>query len=264
MKMRFWNRPSSDFEIRQGGGLEYQLVFDGDTDNCLRVRLAPLKGDLFADVTAGCGGERLFSLPIHLLFRIHLEGDDLHYELFGSSWLEEGIIADKSLSFADLGDGAMLLTIPPEELKSLILRYASNPEAFETDEVIHRQAPNPAVDLALLCGEGSVAGPNDTTSRIWLQDCGSEWTQRVSRPAASQSWSTGLSGEVMIEYAFADGEKKLSLESGSTDCLIDDRQNRMTAMRFRVSGSKPETLNLSFRSEPSSRQHNACSLQESK
>ena len=139
-----------DLRITQAGDSEYEACL-GEDELCVRFRLTRLAGELFADLRFGrigkSGGE-LFPedgllLAMHVFARIQVEGDDLHIELMDREWFADQVKREQYPVHGVLKN-TVVLVAPSDEVKQLVLRYASKSEAFSSEHVYHRHEPEPA------------------------------------------------------------------------------------------------------------------------
>src|SRR5260370_15211882 len=108
--------------------------------------VAKIESNLFVDATYQVlqpegmktllGGEDdLLWIALHLIGRLEIEDDALHFRLLDDDWLQD---AKKSggvhLTCSQDDEGGYLLTAPSTELKQFAAQYASDPKAFSYTE----------------------------------------------------------------------------------------------------------------------------------
>ena len=121
--------------------------------------LAHIGNDLFFDATEdvlqgpdqtsilGDDGDLIW-LPLHLIGRLDIETDALHFRLLDDSWLQAELASGRlQLTHTQLAEGEFLVTAPPKELNSFALHYASDPDAFSLLEEFARNSD----DVAAFC-----------------------------------------------------------------------------------------------------------------
>src|SRR5258708_1435862 len=115
-------------------------------DNSNRVAfdicVAHIDGHLFFDATYQVvlpdgmktllgGDDDLFWIPLHLIGKLEIEDDALHFRLLDDDWLQD---AQKSgrvhLTCSQDDEGGYLLTAPSTELKQFAAQFASDPKVF--------------------------------------------------------------------------------------------------------------------------------------
>jgi len=79
--------------------------------------------------------EDIFWIPLHLIGRLEIEDDALHFRLLDDGWLQD---AQKSgrvhLTCSQDDEGGYLLTAPSAELKQFAAQFASDPKAFSDSD----------------------------------------------------------------------------------------------------------------------------------
>src|SRR5260370_30673879 len=108
--------------------------------------VAKIESNLFVDATYQVlqpegkktllgGYDDLLWIPLHLIGRLEIEDDALHFRLLDDDWLQD---AQKSgrvhLTCSQDDEGGYLLTAPSSELKQFAAQFASDPKAFSYTE----------------------------------------------------------------------------------------------------------------------------------
>jgi hypothetical protein len=150
--------------IQAHGKNSYRLVekrekSDSTKRTAFNLCLAHIGNDLFFDATEdvlegpdqtsvlGDDGDLIW-LPLHLIGRLDIETDALHFRLLDDSWLQAELASGRlQLTHTQLAEGEFLVTAPPKELKSFALHYASDPDAFSLLEEFARNSD----DVAAFC-----------------------------------------------------------------------------------------------------------------
>lgn len=119
---------------------------DNSNRDAFDICVAHLGGYLFFDATFQVvlpdGKKTLlgeddvpFWIPLHLIGRLEIEYDALHFRLLDDGWLQD---AQKSgrvhLTCSQDYEGTYLLTAPSKELKQFAAQFARDPEAFSYTE----------------------------------------------------------------------------------------------------------------------------------
>jgi hypothetical protein len=77
----------------------------------------------------------MFWLPLHLIGRLDIESDALHFRLLSSDWLQEEWQSGRvELAAGESDTGEKFLTAASKELKEFAARYAADAEAFSCSE----------------------------------------------------------------------------------------------------------------------------------
>jgi len=142
---------SGSWAIQKLKDRNYRLVQKAEgPDNSNKVAfdicVAHIDGYLFFDATyqvlqpdgkktlLGADDDLLW-IPLHLIGRLEIEDDALHFRLLDDDWLQD---AQKSgrvhLTCSQDDEGGYLLTAPSTELKQFAVQYASDPKAFSYAE----------------------------------------------------------------------------------------------------------------------------------
>lgn len=156
---------SGIWTIQKFGGRKYHLTQKGgesDTSNkeAFDICVAHLGSYLFFDATfqevlpggkktAFGDDDNLLWVPLHLIGRLDVVGDALHFRLLADDWLQDELKSGRlHLTCSQDDEGAYLLTAPSKELKQFAARFAANLKAFSYAE-----------DFTLVPREGAT-GPN--------------------------------------------------------------------------------------------------------
>jgi hypothetical protein len=154
---------SGDWSIQKLGDRKYRLMQKAaESGTAERVAfdicVAHLGGALFFDATfqvvpadgqkSSLGGDDdFFWIPLHLIGRLEIEDDALHFRLLDDAWFQD---AEKSgrvqLTCSQNDEGKYILTAPSSELKQFAAQFAADPEAFSAVEDFTR-APNENTEL---------------------------------------------------------------------------------------------------------------------
>jgi hypothetical protein len=123
---------------------------DSHVEQRYKVRLVRLGDNLFADAifdNQSLNGKD-FDLPggvapLHLFYKISLNGDTLQTAQLNHDWLVQQFNAKKiSIAHETMGekpDSDILFTASPGELQQFIQQIADTPGAFDEPDVAHRQ-----------------------------------------------------------------------------------------------------------------------------
>ncbi len=148
---------SGDWALQTLGDRKYRLIQKvGALDNSDRMAfdicVAHLGGYLFFDATYQAvqpdgkqsllgGDDDLLWIPLHLIGRLEIEDNALHFRLLDDDWLQD---AQKSgrvhLTCSRDDEGGYLLTAPSTELKQFAAQFASDSETFSYAEDFARAA----------------------------------------------------------------------------------------------------------------------------
>ncbi len=140
--------------LQKLGDRKYRLVKQvEESHNGIRpafdICAAPLAGYLFFDATyqelRPDGKEVLgsdesgFWIPLHLIGRLDIEMNVLHFRLLNADWLEDAWKSQRvHFSRAQDDDGAYILTASSKELKEFVANFATDPTAFSWEESFER------------------------------------------------------------------------------------------------------------------------------
>ncbi len=129
----------------------YRLVQKAEgPDNLNRVAfdicVAHIDSNLFFDATyqvlqpdgkktlLGADDDLLW-IPLHLIGRLEIEDDALHFRLLDDDWLQDAKESGRvHLTCSQDDEGGYLLTAPSTELKQFAVQYASDPKPFSYAE----------------------------------------------------------------------------------------------------------------------------------
>jgi hypothetical protein len=144
------------------GDHKYRLIEKrDDSDNSNKMAfdmcVAHLGGALFFDATfqallpdgkALLDGDNAFLwIPLHLIGRLEIEDDALHFRLLDDDWLQDALKSGRVLLASSQDDqGHFLLTASSKELKQFAAQFASDQEAFSL-AVDFARAPSLGADL---------------------------------------------------------------------------------------------------------------------
>jgi len=121
------NRPAFDLCIAHLGG---SLFFDAVFQSVAPDGKKPLLSE----------DETLFWAPLHLIGRLDLEADAMHFRLLSDEWLRSEVESGRlELKCAQTDEGDYMLTASSRELKQFVARFASDAEAFSYEESFERQ-----------------------------------------------------------------------------------------------------------------------------
>ena len=140
--------------IQKFSGRRYRLIqkvaeLDNANKAAFDICVAHLGGNLFFDATfqqvrpdgqAVLGeDDNLFWIPFHLIGRLDVEGNALHFLLLDDTWLQDELKSGRlHLTCSQDDEGQYLLTAPSKELKEFAARFASDPHAFSYQENFER------------------------------------------------------------------------------------------------------------------------------
>jgi hypothetical protein len=122
------------------------------------ICVAHLGGVLFFDATfqvvladgqkSSLGGDDdSFWIPLHLIGRLEIEEDALHFRLLDDGWFQDAKKSGRvQLTCSQDDEGRYILTAPSNELKQFAAQFAADPEAFSAVENFTR-TPNENTDV---------------------------------------------------------------------------------------------------------------------
>jgi hypothetical protein len=154
---------SGDWTIQKLGDRKYRLMQkaaeSGTSERAaFDICVAHLGGALFFDATfqvvqtdgqkSSLGGDDdFFWIPLHLIGRLEIEQDALHFLLLDDGWLQDALKSGRvQLTCSQNDEGRYILTAPSSELKQFAAQFAADPEAFSAVEDFTR-APNENTEL---------------------------------------------------------------------------------------------------------------------
>lgn len=142
------------FATGDSGTKTYRLTFRyRDAEAKFVAGLGRIGDRLFLDVRPGDDtyarpGFEFFLIPVHLVTRVWLDQDTLHYAPIDGDWLRRTVTADPgavrhdTLSFETDGHTIVyLLTAPPPELRAFLHTRATDTPAFRDRETLRRRPP---------------------------------------------------------------------------------------------------------------------------
>lgn len=117
------NRPAFDICVAHLGG---NLFFD--------ATFRPMQPDGQKPVLRE-NDDDVFWMPLHLIGRLDIDGNALHFRLLSEDWLQEEWQSGRlQLPSAENDDGEKFLTASSKQLKEFAVRYATDAEAFSYSE----------------------------------------------------------------------------------------------------------------------------------
>ena len=148
---------SGDWTIQKLGDRKYRLMQKAAEPGASEraafdICVAHLGGALFFDATFQVvladgqkslgGGDDFFWIPLHLIGRLEIEDDAIHFRLLDDGWLQDALKSGRvQLTFSQNDEGKYILTAPSSELKQFAAQFAADPEAFSAVEDFTR-TPN--------------------------------------------------------------------------------------------------------------------------
>jgi hypothetical protein len=101
----------------------------------VELRLVQLGERRFVDLTA----KDTPSLAVagHVFGKLWVTGDVLHLQMMSDKWLEKKA-RDAGLAFATGPDKDVLVTASTADLQKFVLKYADDPDAYDSPSVLHR------------------------------------------------------------------------------------------------------------------------------
>jgi hypothetical protein len=152
---------SGIWTVQNFGDRKYRLIQrigESDTSNkeAFDICVAHLGGYLFFDATFQTVGpdgktvlgddDNFFWIPLHLIGRLDVVGDALHFRLLDDGWLQEGLKSRRlHLTNSQDDEGGYLLTAPSKELKQFAARFAADFKAFSYAENFDRAPRKEAI-----------------------------------------------------------------------------------------------------------------------
>jgi len=98
-----------------------------ETEHC-GAFLLRLGDTFFLDLSA----PPQLSVRGHLFLKIQFEGDELQIAALDDDWLRQQLVEQGALSYLDIPDGTPVITAPTRELRLFLLKYAHDPDAFDS------------------------------------------------------------------------------------------------------------------------------------
>jgi len=150
---------SGDWTLQTLGDRNYRLIeqhgqSDASNKHAFDLCVAHLGGYLFFDATFQMVlpdgkktvlGEDDFWIPLHLIGKLEIEDNTLHFRLLDDDWLQDELKSGRiRLTCSQDDEGMYILTAPSKELKQFAARFASDPRAFSYAEDFAR-APREAM-----------------------------------------------------------------------------------------------------------------------
>ena len=140
----------------------YRLISqrgESDTSNkaAFDICVAHLGGYLFFDATFQKllpdgkktvlgDDDNLFWIPLHLIGRLDIEDDALHFRLLDDDWVKDSLKSENiKLTCSQDDEGQYLLTAPSKELKQFATRFATDPNVFSYAEDFERAPREEAI-----------------------------------------------------------------------------------------------------------------------
>lgn len=131
----------STFVFEKSGADGYTVTFNdtGDTPpggGVFEVHLVTLHGRLFFDAVQtkvllnGQQADVGVVIPSHLLGRIYLDGDTLHYDSLDDDWLKKGFQSGKITLAHELVGDDVVLTASTADLRRFLADHANDEAAF--------------------------------------------------------------------------------------------------------------------------------------
>lgn len=152
---------SGAWAIQKLGDRAYRLiqrVGESDASNkvAFDICVAHLDGHLFFDATfqevqpdgkAALGeDDNLLWIPFHLIGRLEVEDNTLHFLLLDDNWLQDKLKSGRlHLTCSRDDEGQYLLTAPSKELKQFATRFATDLKAFSHTEDFERVSRDEAI-----------------------------------------------------------------------------------------------------------------------
>lgn len=151
---------SGDWTLQTLGDRNYRLIeqhgqSDASNKHAFELCVAHLGGYLFFDATFQVVlpdgkktllGEDDFWIPLHLIGKLEIEDNALHFRLLDDDWLQDTMTSGRvHLTCSEDDEGMYILTAPSKELKQFAARFASDPKAFSFAEDFAR-APREETD----------------------------------------------------------------------------------------------------------------------
>jgi hypothetical protein len=151
---------SGDWALQTLGDRNYRLIeqrgqSDATNKHAFDLCVAHLGGYLFFDATfqevlpdgkKTVLGEDDFWIPLHLIGKLEIEDNALHFRLLDDGWLQDAMNSGRiRLTCSQDDEGMYILTAPSKELKQFAARFASDPKAFSFAEDFAR-APREETD----------------------------------------------------------------------------------------------------------------------
>lgn len=97
--------------------------------------LLRLGDSLFLDLSAS----PQLAVRGHLFLKIQFDGDELRVAALDDEWLRQQVAEQGALSYLDIPDGTQVITTPTRELRRFLLKYAHDPDAFESMTVLYHR-----------------------------------------------------------------------------------------------------------------------------
>jgi hypothetical protein len=146
--------PYGTWTLHKLGDRKYRLILRAaESDNGMRpafdICAAHVGGYLFFDATfqelqpdgkAVLGSDESgFWIPLHLIGRLDIETDALHFRLLDDSWLQEAWKSQNvDLAKVQNDDGTYILAAPSKELKEFVANFGTDAQAFSFEQSFER------------------------------------------------------------------------------------------------------------------------------
>ncbi len=152
---------SGIWTIQRFGDRKYRLIqkvgeSDSSSKEAFDICVAHLGGYLFFDATFQTVGpdgktvlgddDNFFWIPLHLIGRLDVVGDALHFRLLDDGWLQDALKSGRlHLTCSQDDEGGYLLTAPSKELKQFAARFAADLKVFSYPEDFDRVTRQEAI-----------------------------------------------------------------------------------------------------------------------
>jgi hypothetical protein len=125
------------WEIRRDGDGFVATCPTDATSEPVRMRMVRLGEYHFLDLTSR--NTPTLAIEGHMFGKIWMSEGNLNVQLMSSSWLERKA-KEAGLAYVELPDHQVVLTAATGDLQKFVLRYATDAEAFEEPQKLHRAA----------------------------------------------------------------------------------------------------------------------------
>jgi len=134
--------PGESTVIRAGGGNSYKLTFTDDgVSSEYDGHLVQLGETVCLDMfpaqarQEGCGDD---FMPLHIIFRIQRDGDEMKVASVNHEWLDK-MLENKEVNIPHFRyEGRIVLSMETEQLQHVITGFAGIEEAFEEPTLLRR------------------------------------------------------------------------------------------------------------------------------
>lgn len=132
-----WQGDDRELLVVRPNGAGYSVTYTDGKDGAQRFKALVFRtgGAELLDLVSE--NDAFLQVPVHALVRVWPEGTQLRWTFVDSKWLRQ---KTASLASQPNGDG-VLLTAPGEAVRTVLLRYAADSQAYEKEANVFTRAP---------------------------------------------------------------------------------------------------------------------------